>query len=498
MAEVHEQKAQGDTLNPDLKIAQELANSEDWDRAYLITDRYLQENPNAVDWLMLMVYIMLGTGKPVIAYSLAKRCLDLSPKDPCMYLNFGMAANELWKPKEAERMYRKGIRISKSPEQLSKFLINLTGVYIDNGRFDEAKALCLEAIELNQETVKGYANLGFCQMAMGEWLEGWKNYRQCIGTEWRPKTQYANEPEWDGVGRGNIVLYAEQGLGDMICFASMIPDMQKWCDENDSTLIVDIDVRLHSLFERSFHGTVFYPTAGSADLHWKTEHHKVDYSLPMGQIGEYFRTKESDFPKTAYLTPDIDREYMWRSLFKSKKKPAIGIAWTGGVPKTGAHLKRLKLEQLLPLFESIDAHWVSLQYRSAGREIDKFKALHDVDLVEYPHATLVKEYDATAAMVSALDAVVCVPTSVAHLGGALGVRTITMAGPAKCWKYNAGIPFHPCTIIDHSTDWKTTIKKTASNLEDLCESSSVTTQDSPLPITSVNTRSSKMPQSLSA
>lgn len=455
-------------MNADLKIAQELANNEDWDRSYLIADRYLRDKPNDVDWLMLMVYIMLGTGKNSIAYSLAKRCVELSPKDPCMYLNAGMAANEIWQSKEAERFYRKGIHLSKDREQLSKFLINLTGVYIDNGRFDEAKKLCYEAIELNKDTVKGRANLGFCQMAQGEWEEGWANYRSCIGTEWRPRTVYANEQEWDGKGRGNIVLYAEQGIGDMICFASMLPDMQRWCEENESTLIVDMDVRLLNLFRRSFPDIEIYGTAGSQDLLWKQEHHKVDYALPMGQIGEFFRTKESDFPKTAFLTPDPDREYMWRSLFKKKNKPVIGIAWTGGVPKTGSHLKKLRLTDLVPLFESIDAHWVSLQYQPAAREIANFRESHDIDIVEYPHATLMKDYDTTAALVSALDAVVAVPTSVVHLAGALGVRTITMAGPVKCWKYNAGIPFHPCTIIEHSTDWKSTIKETASNLEDLC------------------------------
>jgi len=488
------------TEQADLQLAQKLSNECDWDRSYLICDRYLRENPNNVDWLILMVYILLGAQKPTLAYNLARRCIELAPKDPAMYLNCGMAANELWLKKEAERIYRKGIRLSKNKGQLSKFLINLTGVLIDNGRFEEARELCLQSIECHPETVKGRANLGFVQLANKEWDVGWENYRRCIGTEWRPKTIYGDEEEWDGVSRGTIVLYAEQGLGDMICFASMIPDMQKWCDKNESKLIVEIDIRLLSMFERSFPDTIFYGTAGAKGIVWEERDQKIDYALPMGQVGQYFRTKDSDFPRKAYLTPDPDRELMWRSLFDSRNKPVIGIAWTGGVPKTGSHLKRLQLEQFLPLFESIDAHWVSLQYKSAAREIRNFRDVYGIDIVEYPHATLVKEYDATAAMVSALDAVVSVPTTVVHLAGALGVRTLAMAGPALCWKYSAGNPFHPCTIIDHSTDWKTTIEATASNLEDLCPIpyTSAMTQDSPSPIISVSTRLSKTPQSQSA
>jgi tetratricopeptide (TPR) repeat protein len=463
------------TKHPDLKRAQELSNQQNWDAAYVITDRHLSETPNDVDWLMLMTFIMMGTGKRAIAYSLAKRCVDLAPKDPSMYLNCGMAANDLWMPAEAERLYRRGMKIARNPEQLAKFLVNLTGVYIDNGRFEDAEEICHQIIELKPDTVKGYANLGFCQVATKQWDKGWPNYRKCIGTEWRPKMVYADEPEWDGVSRGTIVLYAEQGLGDMICFASMLPDMQVWAAENESTLVLDMDWRLHNLFQRSFNSLAIYPTAGvTADkmrpeLKWKDEHCEIDYSLPMGQVAEYFRTSEDDFPRTPFLIPNKDEEYKWRSLFESKAKPAIGIAWTGGHAKTGAHLKRLTLEQLVPLFESIDATWVSLQYKPCTTEIEQFRGEYPhIDLVEYPKTTLDKDYDQTAGLVAALDAVVSVPTAVVHLAGALGVRTIAMEAPMRCWKYNAGNPFHPITAqIPHSDDWDATIEETASYLKDL-------------------------------
>ena len=45
-----------------------------------------------------------------------------------------------------------------------------------------------------------------------------------IGTPYRTKVQYKDEPEWDGTPGQNVVIYAEQGLGDEISFASMIPD----------------------------------------------------------------------------------------------------------------------------------------------------------------------------------------------------------------------------------------------------------------------------------
>lgn len=463
------------TKKDDLILAQQLSKQNDWDNSYRLADKYLWTDPNDVDWLMVMVYIMLGTGKHTIAYSLAKRCVELEPGNPSMYLNFGMAANELWRASESERIYRRGMKLSKRTDQLCKFLINLAGVYIDNGRFDEAKAMCEQVLEMNPDSRKGRANLGFCQVALKEWGVGWPNYRYCLGTEWRPKTSYGDEPEWDGKGKGNIVLYAEQGIGDMVCFASMLPDMVRWCQANDSIPILDCDWRLYTLFKRSFEGLVIYPTAGvtaetmQPQWKWKDEHCKIDYSIPMGQIAEYFRTTAKSFHRKPFLTPDPDEEFKWRALFKTKQKPVIGIAWSGGGAKTGRHLKTLELEQLLPLFESIDAHWVSLQYEPAGSQIEAFKEQHpDVDIVEYKNATLNKDYDVTASLVSALDAVVSVPTSVVHLAGALGVRTIAMEAKMRCWKFESANPFHPMTAqIPHSDDWDATIRETASHLVDL-------------------------------
>jgi hypothetical protein len=88
------------------------------------------------------------------------------------------------------------------------------------------------------------------------------------------------------------------------------------------------------------------------------------------------------------------------------------------------------------VFRSIDAHWVCLEYKPAGQEIEAFRKKYpDIDIKEYPHATLTKDYDDTAAMVSSLDMVFCMQTAVAHLGGGLGVPTWVCVPPISQWRY---------------------------------------------------------------
>ena len=458
----------------ELEIARQLAEGGDFDRAYILTNRHLKENPNSLDWLMVLTYIMLGTDKPIIAYHLAKRCVQLQPKHSGAYMNLGMACRDLWMDQESIRYNKRGLKLSKDPAQRSMFAVNTASVLIDTGRFKEAEEYCAIAVEDNPESIKGRANIGFCQLAQRDWADGWKNYRYCLGHEWRPRHQYNDEPDWDGVGRGNIVLYGEQGLGDQISFSSILPDAMKWAEKNDSRIIVDVSNRLETLLKRSFPGLTVYGTQGKQELHWAKEDQDIDYSLPIGQACEYFRTSDGDFPGTPYLKPDPDRLLQWEALFKSKKKPVIGIAWTGGIDKTGASFRNVGLEALLPILQSVDAHFVSLQYKPAHKAIAAFKAEHpEIDISEYKHGTLTNDYDDTVAMIAALDCFVGTHTTSMHVAGGLGIPSLAMVPTNSQWRYGQGYDDYLwCNSIQlvrqtQRGDWGDVVKKISGELSAL-------------------------------
>jgi tetratricopeptide (TPR) repeat protein len=452
----------------DLEQARDFADANRLDDAFKICDRYLTDNPNDVGFLTVMTYVMLMSQKTTIAYHMAKRCTELAPKECGVWMNLGMAANDLWLTKEARRYYERGLKLAKNDKQRSMMCVNIASVLIDTGRFDDAKPYCEKAVKYNPKSIKAYANLGFCQLALRDWESGWKNYRYALGSEFRPKHQYLDEPMWDGEGKGVIALTCEQGIGDMVSFASCLPDAIEWAKENDSEIIVDVEPRLEGLFRRSFPGATIYPTLLSERVEW---HVKPDYSLALGQLGEYFRTSDASFPGTPYLVPDPDRLIQWKALFESKGKPVIGIAWRGGIPRTGARFRQWDLEQLLPVLRSVDAHWVSLQYKPARKEIQAFKAKYpDIDLVEYPHGTLTNDYDDVVAMVAAMDHVITMQTAVNHVGGALGIPTWVHVPNNSQWRYGQeGEKFPWCNSVriirqQQRGEWKDTIEKTAEEL----------------------------------
>jgi hypothetical protein len=170
-------------------------------------------------------------------------------------------------------------------------------------------------------------------------------------------------------------------------------------------------------------------------LAWSEEDRKLDASCALGELGGFYRTTDESFTGEPYLKADPERRLMWRALFDSKKKPVIGIAWTGGMPWTAQRYRTLTLDQL-SFMKSIDAHWVSLQYKDASSEIAAYKAANPgVDLVQYPFATLTSDYDDTAAMVAEVDMVVAVQTAVVHLAGALGKDAMVLLPKTSQWRY---------------------------------------------------------------
>lgn len=451
-----------------LKRARDLVEEGELDQGVEIATRFLKLDPNDVVALTVLTAAMIRANKLPIAYHLSKRLGELAPDKPSSWINLGMACNELWLEAETEEAYRKGLEVCDSDHAHKMLLTNMAALMIDTGRFEEAVPYLETILKSEPGHKKALSNLGFCQLAARNWSEGWKNYHHCLGTDWRKANQYLEEPEWDGSPGKHVVLYGEQGLGDEVSFASMVPDALKVCKK----VVIDCDKRLEGLFKRSFPEAKVYGTRGATELPWAREDAEgIEASLPLGQLGEFFRLKDEDFPGTPYLKPDPDRVLMWNALWQSKRKPVIGIAWRGGILRTGAKHRQWDLEQLLPILKSVDAHWVSLQYKPAQGEIDEFLKAHPkIDIKEYPHGVLTQDYDDTAALVASLDMVICMQTAVAHLAGALGIPCWVFVPKSSQWRYGTEgetIPWYKSLRVIRQRErgeWKREISQAAEQL----------------------------------
>lgn len=384
----------------------------------------------------------------VEAYTFAKRAAEIAPSLSAVWINVGKTADALYQIDEARTAYERALRFASDDDQRLQIYNNWSAALAQAGRFVEAEPLARKALQIDPDHRKARGNLGLCCLATGRWREGWPLYDQIIGSDYRKRIVYANEPAWDGTPGLTVAITGEQGLGDELSFASMVPDAMRDCER----VILDCDSRLVGLFRRSFPGATVHGTRWTSELDWPLGDQNIDASCNVGALGCLYRNAASDFPGTPYLVADPDRRLMWRALFDAKNRPCIGVAWTGGVQWTGSRFRKLTLDELLPVFRAVPgAHWVCLQYKDAKDEIAAFRAAHpEIDLVQYPHATLTKDYDDTAGIVAALDYVVSMQTSVIHLAGALGTPTSVFVNRFGQWRYGIdgeAMPWYSCVRI---------------------------------------------------
>lgn len=433
-------------IRPDEKIsfikkAQALYDADKLDASYEAIQEYLGHHPNDAQALVLAATILKKANKTPIAYTLAKRATELRPEKAETWLALGHCAQHLWLLDEAQQSYQKCLKLTDNKSQKALYLSNIGSVFIDRGKFKESESYMRKSLELEDNPLTRH-NLGLSLLGQQKWKEGWAYYSASVGTfnrrVWKYKPPPNEEPTWDGTKGQTVVVYGEQGIGDELSFASMIPDASK-----DAKIILDCDERLEPLLKRSFPNIAVYGTRWKkSGLKWAEEHQNMDASISIGELGKLYRNDDESFPGTPYIVPCPVRTAGWKGYFKTLKKPVIGIAWRGGTWLNGAVNRYLPLEKWEPIFNAIDAHWVNLEYKPV--DLKDYPNIHT-----YPWATLTKDYDDTAALVAACDLVICIQTSVAHLAGAMGVPVWTMVPQNSMWRYGEA---------EHSIPWYKSMK----------------------------------------
>lgn len=326
---------------------------------------------------------------------------------------------------------------------------NLATLYINEGSPQRALAHLNTALADQPNHAQALWNLSLCYLEMGDYEKGFALYSNGKRASVRSERNYTNNgttPEWDGSPGKTVVVYGEQGIGDEIMFASILPDALKDCKE----VIFECHTRLKELFKNSFPNVDCYGTREESQITWMHSPdgvplYNVDAKISIGDLGKLYRKKIQDFPGTRYLTPtpqsNLRAAQILNSVF-TDDKPVIGINWIGGVKRTRVEVRSLSLEQMLPIL-SQDAHFVVLQYTDCKDEIFEFEQKHGIKLHYWPELVTAHDYDVTAGLVANCDLVISNCSSVIHLAGSMGVPTWVMVPSRPAWRYRLDIDWMP-------------------------------------------------------
>lgn len=299
------------------------------------------------------------------------------------------------------------------------------------GRVDEALGALDTALVRDPGNAVWRWHRALLLLAQGRYTEGWADYEFRLRSEDRPQRSFGL-PRWSGGGLAgrNLLVHAEQGLGDEIMFASCLPEVSARAER----CIVDCHPKLASLYRRSFPGVVVHAGPQLNDSSWLAALGGADCQVPVGSLPLYLRRNMSDFPQRRYLLADSSRVQRWRSrLAALGSRHVIGVSWQGGTRESRRAQRTVGLEGLRPLLATQGIHWISLQYDATAAEVEAFAAAARVKLSHW--SQVVEDFDETAALLCALDLTISVCTAVVHLAGALGCPVWVLTPHAPEWRY---------------------------------------------------------------
>ncbi len=297
-------------------------------------------------------------------------------------------------------------RSRSSPNSVDTFY-NRGNVLKELNRPDDALASYGKAIALQPDHAEAHWNESLLRLLSGDFARGWSKY------EWRWRSRalafrHRNflQPLWlgaDPIQGKTILLHGEQGLGDTIQFCRYAPLVAA----RGAQVILEVDESLRELVT-GLAGVSRCVAKGDSlpefDLHCPL------LSLPLA-----FGTRLETIPATTpYLRAPARAVASWEARLAETNRPRIGMVWSGDARHKEDRNRSIGLRTLLPLL-GVPATFVSLQ--RDVRAVDA-QLLHERDDMLHFGGDL-RSFSDTAALISHLDLVITVDTSVAHLAGAL-------------------------------------------------------------------------------
>lgn len=415
------------------------------------------------------------------AVEVLKPAVQASADDPVLWNALGQVLLQQGEPQTALTFFDEALRLDPD---FTPARFNRSAARLDLGDASGALVDCEAALAApagpEEVAVMGYAR-ALTLLCAGKIAEGWEAYAARLSPDFSGSPRFlAGRPAWRPgaplAGRSLLVV-GEQGLGDEVMFASVLPDVVEALGP-DGRLTLAVEPRLVELFRRSFPQAVV--GAHSTD---KSEAHPLrgvpflaapeamDLWAPIGALLAAYRPDLDSFARPpGYLRPDPKAVERWRAwLAGLPAGPKVGVTWKSGM--TGGERRRVypPFEAWAPVLETPGAVFVNLQYGDASAEVAA-AANAGIALHTPPGIDLKADLDDLAALTAALDLVIGVANATTQLSGAVGAPLRLLLAPAAWPALGSDrYPWHPQARVAHAPRfaWGEAMAEAAAELQGL-------------------------------
>lgn len=425
------------------------------DEALTYYSKALQINPHESEYFNNQGNALRKINRHGEALSSYAEAIRLNPTSVDAYVNRGVAYHDLRHFDEAIASYREAIKVN--PASGDAFY-NCGNAQRDSGHFDSALQSFSEAIRIEPGNALAVHNKALLNLRLRRFGEGFYDYlRRWELAEFptaRLKTSIpACHPE---SLQGNILLWAEQGLGDEVLYASLLPELLK----REVSLTLSADVRLHPIYRRAF------PTVRLLDrkeLSGCSVDSGYDAQAPIGDLAYLLRADEAFVrgSRSNYLRPDLALGQRMRVLQPWAGADVVcGVAWRSANPRFGND-KSMPLIDMLSALQSPAMRFVNLQYGAVQHDIQTVRTRLGIEVHEVKDLDVFNDIEGLMALISVCDVVVTTSNVTAHLAGAMGKRAAVLVplDKGRIWywhdhdDHSLWYPSLRLFFQDHSTGW---------------------------------------------
>lgn len=328
--------------------------------------------------------------------------------------------------------------------------VNKIQLLLQAGEYDRALKQAEHCIEVCPELPQAHWNYALCLIQHGQWDKGWKEYEyrwQLPGfVSMNPMPTHV--PLWDGQDpKGKtILIVCEQGAGDAIQFIRYARALH----EAGATVCVLAAPKLVPLLA-CVPGV--YEAASTVESMTPADCFVPIMSLPC----IFGTTPDNACAGDRYINPPVSEK--WADRIGALPECKVGIAYAGNPNHANDRDRSTKAEDLQGLADVGGVSFVSLQ----------FDRQEEWPIRAIDYSADVFSFLDTAQMIDQLDVVITVCTSVAHLAGALGKKTLLLVSHSSDarWMLNRDdTPWYPSVEIRRKPIGKTWREFVASAAKD--------------------------------
>jgi tetratricopeptide (TPR) repeat protein len=381
------------------------------------------------------------------ATALLQETLLANPQAAALWNTLGVTLVQQGRPEAALTFFDEALRLDP---RHARALYNRGGAQFDLARLDAAHADFAAARKLARQPLE-IATIDFAAatlaLARGALGEGWDAYEARLSRDWPGSAAFEGPGQrWAPGARlagKQLLAIAEQGLGDELMFANLLPDVQAAA----GGLAIAVEPRLVDLFRRSFPEAevVAHATDRSGARPRRTVPGvKADLWTPLASLCRAFRRNLEAFPDTpGYLKPDPARVAHWRAWL-GEGPPAVGLTWRSGKLAGDRRRHYPPLEAWAPVLAAPGVRFVNLQYGAEAAELAALADLAGRPILQPPGLDLREDLDGLAALAAALDLSLAVANATAALAGAVGAPLAILGEPTAWTRLGtAAYPWYP-------------------------------------------------------